>query len=148
MLEMATAFNPHFAVKRLELEREGISYTIDTLKQIHQANPEYALYLLMDTDWLSAFATWYRPREIADLATLMTINRGNRTTVDLEPLREILTPEAMDRIIYVQMPEMSLSASDIRRRIRQKLSIRYLTPPSVVEYIMQHRLYTDEYPYL
>jgi nicotinate-nucleotide adenylyltransferase len=81
-------------------------------------------------------------------AGLMTVNRGNRTTVDLEPLREILTPEAMDRIIYVQMPEMSLSASDIRRRIRQKLSIRYLTPPSVVEYIMQHRLYTDEYAYL
>jgi nicotinate-nucleotide adenylyltransferase len=141
MLEMATASNPYFAVKRIELEREGTSYSIDTLDQIHRANPDFELYLLMDTDWLSAFATWYRSRQIAEMATVVAVNRGNRTTVDLEPLRGILTPEAIDRITFVQMPAMAFSASDIRSRIRLQRSIRYLTPHSVVEYILQHSLY-------
>lgn len=141
MLELATELNAYFVVKRFELERPGISYTVDTLEEINRATPDNELYLIMAADWLPAFSTWHRPRRIAELATLIAVNRGDQPRIDLEALKATLTPELIDQIAFVKMPGMGHSATDIRRRIRHKYSIQYLTPDPVVTYIAQHKLY-------
>ena len=137
MLELAVAGMPQFAVNRTELKRQGPSYTVDTLAELRDEDPDRELFLLIGADSVDEFPTWREPRRIADLATLVVINRG-RTAPDLTRLSECC---ASREPIVVQMPGIDLSATDIRQRVRSAQSIRFMTPRAVEVYIHEHRLY-------
>jgi len=143
MLELATAGHPAFSVNRMEFERTGATFTVDTLEQLHAEKPSWELFFLIGADSLDDFPMWREPGRIAELATIVAINRGDRPAIDLSRIVAKLGDAVASRIQVVTMPGVSLSASDIRRRVRAGKSIRYMTPAAVEVFIAQHKLYLE-----
>ena len=144
MLEFAVAGIPEYTVSRLEIERKGPSYTVETLRTMRQDNPGDELFLLMGADSLAEFSTWREPREIAELATLLVVNRGDRQPPALQTLIPILGAEAVTRIQVISMPAIDISASELRQRVRLGQSLRWRTPRAVEQYIIEHALYREK----
>jgi nicotinate-nucleotide adenylyltransferase len=140
MLELAVAGLPQFRVSRMELEREGPSYTVDTLAALRRDDPSRELFLILGADSLADFATWREPRRIAELATILAVNRGG-VTPELNVAAQQLGREFHARVQLVEMPAVDLASTDIRRRMREGLSIQFMTPRPVELYLRQHDLY-------
>ena len=139
MVEAAIADNPAFAVSRVDLYRPGPHYTVETLALLRQEYPGAELYFLMGGDSLADLLAWRDPARIVRQATLAVMPRPG-SQPDLEML-ERAVPGLRERLIWLDAPHLGISASDLRRRARAGLSLRYLVPPSVEGYIRQHRLY-------
>ena len=141
MLELATAGYTHFAINRTEIERQGTTYTIDTLEQLHEQDASDELFLLIGSDSLADLPTWRNPERIAQLATIVAVNRGDRPLPDLPSLEPLLPDDVVSRVQIVKMPGIDISATNIRARTRAGRSIRFLVPRSVEVYIAEQRLY-------
>jgi nicotinate-nucleotide adenylyltransferase len=139
MLRLATAENPAWRVCTLEIDRGGRSYTIDTMRQLHEELPEASLFFLIGADALRDVAQWKEPREIFRLATPLIVHRPAEAPPDLATLGALCTSATQPRI--VDMPLVDISSTDIRRRVAAGELIASLTPSAVREYIAQHRLY-------
>jgi nicotinate-nucleotide adenylyltransferase len=132
MLCLATAGIPGFAVDRTELDRPGPSYTVQTLEALAGQEPGARLVLLLGADAAADLSAWYEADRIPELARLVVFARpGSR--VPVSPLIAQV----------VEVPALDISATEIRRRVGRKQSIRYWVPDSVAEYIARHRLYLD-----
>ncbi len=141
MLEFALAGCPELQVSPIEIERAGLSYTVDTLQTLAEEEPSRELFLLIGADSLADLPTWREPRRILELATVVAVNRGMLDRGELErQVQRLETPDA-NRVQIVPMPGIAISASDIRRRVEAGRSIRFLTPRPVEHYICEHRLY-------
>lgn len=143
MLELAIAGHEAFRVNRLELARQGPSYTVETLQQLHAEESSRELFFLIGADSLVDLPMWREPRQIADLATLVVVNRGGLPTPDLAPLVPVLGEAAIARVQVVSIPALDISSRDLRRRVRKGRSVRYLTPRAVECYIATHGLYRE-----
>jgi len=143
MLELATAGHAAFVVDGMELEREGTTYTVDTLQQLHDADTTRELFFLIGADSLADLPTWREPSRITQLATIVAVNRGDRPLPDLGLLKDKLGEDVVSKIEIVTMPGIDLAASDIRSRVGDAKSIRFMTPRAVEIYIAQHKLYSD-----
>ncbi len=141
MLEFATAGHKRFRVNRMELNRDGATYTVDTLQELRSEDPDHELFFLIGADSLTYLPTWREPSRIARLATIVAVNRGDRPLPDLALIRSQLGDAVASRIQRVSMPGIDLSATDIRRRVREGKSIRYMTPRAVEQYITENGLY-------
>lgn len=139
MVQAAIADNPAFALSRVDLDRPGPHYTVDMLALVQQGHPGAELVFLMGGDSLAQFLTWRDPAGIAHLAHLAVMRRPGYEP-DLETL-ERAVPGLRERLLWIDAPPLALSSSDLRRRIRQGLPIRYLVPPPVETYIREHHLY-------
>jgi nicotinate-nucleotide adenylyltransferase len=144
MVEFAIAGHPQFEVNRMELARAGRSFTVDTLREIHAEDPSRELFFLIGADSLADLPTWRDPAGIIEIATIVAVNRGDRPTPDLTALERTLGNAMAERIRLVTMPGIDLSSTDIRRRVREGKSIRFMTPRACEVYIQQHGLYRDE----
>lgn len=143
MLRLATAGAPDFVVSDLEIRRGGVSFTVDTLQQLHDEDPSRELFFLIGADSLYDLPTWREPQRIAELATIVAVNRGDRPLPDAANLHATLGQSLAQRVKLVTMPGIDLSGSNIRRRVHAGRSIRFLTPRAVEMYISQHGLYRD-----
>ncbi len=143
MLEFAVAGHPQFSVNRIELNRTGRTFTVDTLRSIRAEDPTRDLFFLIGADSLSDLPLWRDPAGIAALATIVAVNRGDRPLPDLEALRGKLGDAVLERVQIVIMPAIDLSSTDIRRRVREGRSIRFMVPRACEVYIEQHGLYRD-----
>ena len=142
MCELAVRSNPHLQACSLEVERPGPSYTLDTLHGLRgQYGPEASLFLILGADAVLDLCTWYRPDEVLQAAQCLVVPRSGS---DLADLAGVLGPKRASRVQVLALPCLEISATDIRRRVREGRSIRYLTPDLVVEYIEAHGLYTNE----
>jgi nicotinate-nucleotide adenylyltransferase len=169
MLDLAIGGHEQFAVCRLEVERGGVSYTVDTLRELHRAEPKRELFFLMGADSLIDLPTWREPAAICELALPVVVGRpGTQSpapglgegSVKLEPtpvageeriraellgriLGPLVSPARLDEIRrhQVEMPPLGLSSREIRRRVAAGLSIRYQTPRAVEKYIEAQGLY-------
>jgi nicotinate-nucleotide adenylyltransferase len=144
MVEFAIAGHSQFEVNRMELARAGRSFTVDTLREIHAEDPSRELFFLIGADSLAELPTWRDPAGIVELATIVAVNRGDRPAPDLDAARRTLGKAVADRIRLVTMPGIDLSSTDIRRRVREGKSIRYMTPRPCEVYIHEHGLYKGE----
>ena len=142
MLELATAGTAEFVVNRMELDREGTTFTVDTLAQLHDEHTERELFFLIGADSLIDLPNWREPTKIAQLATIIAVNRGDRPLPDLNGIEQALGAETAAKIQFAEMPGIDISATDIRRRVREGRSIRYLVPRAVEQYIIEHKLYS------
>ena len=134
MIQLAIQDEPRFEVSGIEYERRGTSYTVDTVRTIHDG--ERALYLMLGADQLRAFTTWKEYQRIASLTTLVVLAR--------HPSDAHCGDEAIDSaVLRPTLPIVELSSSEIRERVRMDRSIRYLVPERVREYIEEHQLYRD-----
>jgi nicotinate-nucleotide adenylyltransferase len=129
----------NWRVCTLEIDRGGYSYTIDTLRQIHEELPESKLYFLMGADSLRDVPTWKEPAEIFRLATPLVVARAGESPPDLSAIVPLCPAENPPQ--RVAMQPINVSSSDIRRRIVARESIEHLVPPSVADYIAAHKLY-------
>ena len=141
MLELAVAGDPRFGVCRMELERSGPSFSVETLRQLRAEHPDSELFFLMGADSLADLPQWREPQAILELATIVVVNRGHRPPPDWPSLESRIGPIVRDRVRSITMPAIDLSATEIRERIRAKLSVRFRVPRAVEEYIRQNDLY-------
>ena len=142
MLEFAIAGQPAFSVDQSEIKRSGPSYTVETLRRLRQEHPDDELLFLMGADSLAEFSLWRDPRETAELASLIVVNRGTQSPPELESFMPLLGAAAVARIQRVTMPGIDISASDLRRRAHAGLSLRYLTPRAVEQFVIEHQVYS------
>ena len=141
MLELAVAGVPQFVVNRMEFQREGPTFTVDTLSTLHDDDSTRELFFLIGADSLADLPQWREPQRIAELATIVAVNRGDRPLPDLTRLAETLGDRVTARIQIVTMPGIDLSATDVRGRVANGKSIRFMTPRAVEAYLTEHGLY-------
>jgi nicotinate-nucleotide adenylyltransferase len=139
MVRRAIADNPHFKICTLEVERPGPSYTVDTLTMLQkQLGSEASLFFILGRDTLAELPLWKDPQKVVQLCRLVFPPRlGSR---DLKHLEKAM-PGLLDKVIQLDMPVIGISSSEIRQRIAQGLSIRYLVPAEVGRYITEHKIY-------
>ncbi len=143
MLELAIGGNPAFSVSRYEADRGGINYTVDTLTHFRDEEPASEFFFLLGADMFHDLPHWRQPERICELALPMPVRRFGEPPLDFTVLSGIASPERIEamRRHEVVMPEIGLSASDLRRRVAAGQGIRYRTPRAVEKYIETHRLY-------
>jgi nicotinate-nucleotide adenylyltransferase len=141
MVKLAIESNPHFKISTIELENPGWTYTVDTLEKLCQAAaPGTKLFLLMGWDGLSNMPQWKAPYRISKIASLVAFPRPGMEKPDISVLEQTM-PGVSDRMIMLDGPYLSISSTEIRRRLALGLSIRYLVPENVERYIVEHGLY-------
>ena len=136
MVEIATQENPYFKVTSLEIDREGISYTVETVEYFrsHFGTSKQDTLLLIGADSLLEIHTWFRPERIFELCQIVVVGRPGFQ------YNKSLTQYAKTAI-EVKAPLLEISSTEIRRRVKNGLSIRYLVPDMVANFIKEHRLY-------
>jgi nicotinate-nucleotide adenylyltransferase len=132
MVKLAITGNKFFEVSDIEINRGGVSYTIDTVNYFVSNFPEEKFYLLIGADQFVEFHTWRKPDEIVQKVNLIVFNR---------PGFVIPKTEFSKFATFITIPNIEISASTIRKRIRHGKSIKYLVPPAVEEYILANKLY-------
>ena len=140
MVELAIAGNPALVLCRADLDRPGPSYTAGLLEHLRGTlGPDSDLYFIVGMDSLRDFLTWRDPARILELAQLVAVGRPG-CVADL-PALERAIPGATRRITVLEGPGLEIASSDLQRRVREGLPIRYQTPDAVVEYIESQGLY-------
>jgi nicotinate-nucleotide adenylyltransferase len=132
-----TPFN--WRVCTLEIERGGTSYTVDTLRQIHEELPESKLFFLMGADALRDVPNWKEPAEIFRLATPLVVNRAGEPPTDLSAIQSLCPAE--NQPLQIEMQPIAVSSSEIRRRIAAGETLESVVPQAVASYIDARGLY-------
>lgn len=143
MVKLAIAGNARFAVDRVELDRAGPSYTVDTLEALRArsvAGDSPALTLVLSAEAFRELPTWREPRRILELACLAVAPREGYPPVPASFMDQAF-PESPNRVTYLDGPRMRLSASELRTRAAAGRTLRYLVPDAVAAYIDDHGLY-------
>lgn len=140
MTVLATASNPAFDVSRMEIDRSGPTYTVDTVLALRdELGDEVDFFFITGADAVWEIIGWDRAELLADLVTFVGVTRPG---YDLEAERRKHEEEnTRFRIEYLEVPALAISSTDLRSRVAQGLSIRYLTPDSIVSYIAKRGLY-------
>lgn len=142
MVELAIKDNPHFELSLLEMEREGYTYTVDTVRQLKEEHPEHEYYFIMGADSLYHFESWKEPDEILRYAVILAAGRDHIAESELEAQIEYLLEKyPFGKIFPLLTPSLEISSHNIRKRVRNERSIRYLLPKEVEEYALTHKLY-------
>jgi nicotinate-nucleotide adenylyltransferase len=141
MVRLAVGDDPNYAVSTLEIDREGPSYTLDTLTALHADLPaDSELFFIVGQDSLADLPNWRQPQRIISLARLAVAARAAWESAQADALEKEV-PGISQRLVWLDMPRIDISSTAVRERVRQGQSIRYWVPPSVEEYIRQHGLY-------
>lgn len=145
MTVLATAENSHFRVSRQEIDREGPSYTVDTIAELRlELGPEATLYFITGADAVMELMTWSRPGEILRYCQLIAATRPGYPPADFERLRKSVPAAGADRVHTLEVPALAISSSDIRRRVSVGDPIKYLVPDAVEHYIAKNGLYRTQ----
>lgn len=142
MTLLATSDNPHFVATRFEIDRNGITYTADTLRLLRDYYPENVeLYFITGADAIAEIVNWHAADQIANYAHLVAATRPG---YDLAKAKSAIAASdiAFD-VTYLEVPALAISSSDIRKRAAHKHPVRYLLPETVSGYIAKHHLYEE-----
>jgi len=142
MLRLALESEPAFRVETLELDRPGPSYTADTLEALRAVRPDDEMFCILGEDALADLPNWVRPEGILEVATLAVARREGAPRAAGERL-----PGLSGRVVWLKMPRVPVSATEIRERVRRGLPVDELVPPAVAAYIRERGLYRDEQGY-
>ena len=133
MTVIATASNPSFSVSRVDIDRDGPTYTVDTLRDLQAERPDAQLYFITGADALSQILSWRRAEEVFELAHFIAVTRpGYELDDDHLPAGSVS---------LLEVPAMAISSSGCRDRVGRGLPVWYLVPDGVVQYIEKRRLY-------
>ena len=136
MTVVATASNPSFWVSRVDIDRPGPTYTVDTVSDISAVRPGAELFFITGADALAQIRTWHAAAELFDLARFVGVSRPGYRPGDLDRF----PPGAVS---LVEVPGLAISSSDCRERVRSGRAVRYLVPDAVARYIAKRGLYRD-----
>ncbi|WP_413450440.1 nicotinate-nucleotide adenylyltransferase [Georgenia phoenicis] len=133
MTVVATASNPRFTVSRVDIDRPGLTFTIDTLRDLKAAYPDAELFFITGADVLPQILSWKDVDELWSLAHFIGVNRPGHHLDD--------TGLPSSGVSLMEVPAMAISSTDCRRRVREGMPVWYLVPDGVVQYIHKHGLY-------
>lgn len=136
MTVIATASNPRFSVSRVDIDRGGPTYTIDTLKDLREEFADEELYFITGADALASIMSWHDWEEMFQLAEFVGVTRPG-----YELREDMLPPAIQDRVHLVEIPAMAISSTDCRARAAAGRPVWYLVPDGVVQYIAKNSLY-------
>jgi nicotinate-nucleotide adenylyltransferase len=138
MTVIATADDPRFTVSRVDIDRDGPTYTIDTLRELHAQRPDAELYFITGADALGSILTWRDPHEVLELAHLVGVTRpGHDATADHLPAGSAT---------LVEVPALAISSTYCRTRVASGAPIAYLVPAGVDRFIAKMQLYRSPRP--
>ena len=140
MVQLAIADNPAFELSMVEVEREGPSYTVDTVEALASANPDAQLHLILSAETFAELPSWHEPGRLFEVARMAVVPREGYPAPDPAWLARAF-PGRDDRVEYLGGPRLGLSSTALRTRVAAGRSIRYLVPPAVEAYITEHDLY-------
>lgn len=141
MVRLAVADNPHFDASRLEIDRAGETYTVDTLRALRAHYPENVeLYFISGADAVFNILKWRDSDEIGKLARLVVVTRPGYILNDARR-KYMRTHASIFHMSSIEVTALSISSTDLREKVKKGRSIRYLVPQPVAEYIEQHDLY-------
>lgn len=143
MTVLATAANESFYTSRLEIDRGGVTYTVDTLTYLRSQYPSNVkLYFITGADAILDIVSWHNAGQIAELATLIAATRPG---YDISQAHERIEASGFPfDVRYIEIPALAISSTNIRQRVALGKSIRYLTSESVIGYIRKNRLYQHD----
>jgi len=141
MLALAIADNAHFKLSAIEIERGGSTYTFETIAELRsQLGDGDEIFFILGWDSLSLLPQWREPPRLFEMCHLVAVPRPKYPLPDLEAMENLL-PGISQRVVMMDKPEIDISSSAIRDRVKEGLSIHHLVPESVEEYIGEHKLY-------
>jgi nicotinate-nucleotide adenylyltransferase len=141
LCRLAVAGDDRFEVSTLEIERGGASFTVDTLRELHDVEPEHDLTFIVGGDMAQSLPAWREPEAILALARLAVAEREGVRREDIA--RRLESLHRGDRVVFFDMPRIDVSSSSIRRRVADGRPIRYLVPDAVAAAIAEHGLYRE-----
>lgn len=144
MTELAVTEHPFFRSIDLEVKREGYTYSYETLEQLKQLYPGNSFFFIVGADCLFSIESWRNPQRIFDACTLVAAVREEISLADMGKKKKELEQKFEAEIILVPFVSMSVSSTEIRRRIRKGLSVRYLVPDKVLNYINEKGFYREK----
>lgn len=134
MTVIATASNPRFTVSRVDVDRAGITYTVDTLRELRQSLPDVDLFFISGADAVAQILEWKDVEQLWDLAHFIAVTRpGHELT---------LSGLSQKHVSLLEVPALAISSTDCRARVARSYPVWYLVPDGVVQYIAKHGLYT------
>ena len=133
MTVIATASNPRFTVSRVDIDREGPTYTIDTLRDLRDSRPGAELFFITGADAIAQILSWKDHAELWELAHFVAVSRPGH----------VLSTDGLpgDDVSQLEVPALAISSTDCRARVRRGNPVWYLVPDGVVQYIAKHHLY-------
>lgn len=137
MTVIATASNARFTVSRVDIDRGGDTYTVDTLRDIQALYPDAELFFITGADAISSIVTWRDWETMFEQAHFVGVTRPG-----YELSEEILPEVTRERVTLIDVPALAISSTDIRNRAAEDRPVWYLVPDGVVQYIAKHRLYS------
>lgn len=142
MTMLATLDNPKFSTSRMELDRPAASFTVDTLRELKRQYKDQAeLFFILGVDALLELPTWKEPDQVLQLCHMVVVSRPGYDESTIAERLGDLYRQYGHRILLTDMPALEISASDVRSRLQEGRSIRYMVPDMVREYIISHGLY-------
>lgn len=141
MTALAIEDNPYFALSTMEVEREGATYTCDTIRELKSLNPSTEYFFIMGADAFFIFEKWKNYNEILANCILVVESRDEKDTSQLEEKAANLQKKYQAEIIMLPERKIDLSSTEIRNRLKNGESVRYMIPDKVLSYIQKNRLY-------
>jgi nicotinate-nucleotide adenylyltransferase len=136
MTVIATASNPRFTVSRVDLDRPGLTYTVDTLRDLRSARPDVDLFFITGADAVAEILQWKDADQLWSMAHFVAVNRPGHSLS--------LASIPAEAVTQVEVPALSISSTDCRRRAQAGEPVWYLVPDGVVQYIAKHGLYRGQ----
>lgn len=141
MTALAIEDNPSFSLSKLETEREGATYTFETLSFLRKQNPQNEYYFIMGADNLFSIENWKNPGHIFANCVLIAAVRGDKELPQVEEQAKSLVKKFGAKVILLSERMIDISSTEIRERIKRGLSVRYMMPEKVLAYIEKNKLY-------
>ena len=143
MVKLAIADNPNFELSTVDVDRAGFSYTVDTVRMLQeQLGPAAELFFILGEDALADLPTWHRPERLLEICQLIAVNRPGYHSFSLRLLDRQL-PGVERRVHPVRIPELAIWSTELRARVCSGLSVRYLVPERVHDYVYSRGLYLN-----
>lgn len=143
MTVIATASNPRFSVSRVDVDREKVTYTVDTLRDLRAKHPDAELYFITGADALASILSWQDWEELFSLAKFVGVSRPG-FDLHTEHLSGLLDDHPKDAVTLIEVPALAISSTECRLRASQDRPVWYLVPDGVVQYISKRNLYRPE----
>ena len=145
MTVLATVNNPHFEVSRLEIDRQGYTYTIDTITKLKKrCSADCKIYFISGADAILQILQWKEPEKLLSMCEFVAVTRPGNNIKELEKTVSMLKDKYKGKITLIEIPALSISSTNIRHRILANKSIKYLLPSNVEDYIHKFSLYQAE----
>ena len=141
MTGLAIEDNPGFALSTIEIDREGNSYSYETLEELKKQNPDVEYYFILGADSLLYLEKWKNPDRLMATCTLLTAVRDDCDEEKIQDAIKYLQDKYDAKIVLLPTPRLDISSTMIRKRVQEGKSIRYMVPDSVIDFIQKHDIY-------